>query len=202
MLSAWLVLLSGCALLQERQEHLSHQLERELRASQIRTEQLRAELARCGDQPQPQLDALYTDLLQIFRGSEVAVVRQPSGVVDVVIPGDLLFAHATVRVREEAAMPLDMLSVALGVHSSAQAQIIGHTDSVPLSGRLKATHTDNWGLSVARAAAVMRRLVEAYGVAPGRLTIAGRGEHEPVADNATAEGQAENRRVVVRLSAP
>lgn len=198
----WLALLGGCALITDRQEHLAHQLERELRASQIRTEQLRAELARCGAQPQQGLDALYTDLLQIFRGTEVAVVRLPSGAVDVTIPGDLLFAGATVRVREEAAMPLDLLSVALGVHTDAQVQIIGHTDNVPLSGRMRSAHTDNWGLSVDRAAAVMRQLVEDYGVDPARLTVAGRGEHEPIADNATTAGQGKNRRVVVRLSAP
>lgn len=117
------------------------------------------------------------------------------------IPGDLLFAPSTTRVRAEAAMPLDLLAVALGVHPEVLVQITGHTDDRSLGGALRTNYIDNWGLSSARAASVARELVETYAVSAERLTIAGRGEQEPVADNGTAEGQAQNRRVVVLLRA-
>jgi chemotaxis protein MotB len=75
-------------------------------------------------------------------------------------------------------------------------QIDGHTDSVPLSG---GPYTDNWGLSSARAAAVVRRFVD-DGFSPRRLTAGGHADNRPVATNATADGRARNRRVEILLS--
>jgi OOP family OmpA-OmpF porin len=67
-------------------------------------------------------------------------------------------------------------------------------------------HTDNTGsdaynqaLSVRRANAVLKYLVDA-GVPASRLSAQGFGESQPVADNDTAEGRAQNRRVVLRRS--
>jgi OOP family OmpA-OmpF porin len=63
-------------------------------------------------------------------------------------------------------------------------------------------HTDNVGddaynlqLSERRAAAVKAYLVGSLGVSGARLEVAGLGETRPVADNGTAEGQQQNRRV-------
>jgi outer membrane protein OmpA-like peptidoglycan-associated protein len=53
------------------------------------------------------------------------------------------------------------------------------------------------GLSKRRAQAVLEYL-ESKGVAPGRMTAVGYGESKPIADNATEEGRALNRRVVIR----
>jgi len=62
-------------------------------------------------------------------------------------------------------------------------------------------HTDNTGsaaanqtLSEARSQAVVEKLME-NGIARDRLTAAGKGQSAPVADNATDEGRAQNRRV-------
>jgi chemotaxis protein MotB len=52
----------------------------------------------------------------------------------------------------------------------------------------------NWELSAARAASVARLLIDT-GVDPHRLAISGRGEFQPEASNATAEGRNHNRRV-------
>jgi chemotaxis protein MotB len=54
----------------------------------------------------------------------------------------------------------------------------------------------NWELSAVRASSVVRLFVE-NGVRPSRLTAAGYGDQRPVADNATAEGRARNRRVAI-----
>ena len=52
---------------------------------------------------------------------------------------------------------------------------------------------------IARAGSVVRMLA-AQGVNPSRLAAVGYGEFQPVADNATAEGRARNRRVVLVVS--
>jgi OOP family OmpA-OmpF porin len=73
---------------------------------------------------------------------------------------------------------------------TATAVIEGHTDS-------QGADAYNQDLSVRRANAVMKYLVDA-GVPAARLTAQGFGETQPVADNATADGRALNRRVVMR----
>ena len=75
--------------------------------------------------------------------------------------------------------------------------IEGHTDNVPHSGRGR--FKDNYQLSAARAesvAEVLRPLLSD----PSRIRIEGRGEDDPVADNATPEGRAANRRVEILLT--
>jgi chemotaxis protein MotB len=70
-------------------------------------------------------------------------------------------------------------------------RVEGHTDSTPISNP---RFSSNWELSTARAANVLQKLVE-YGFPPERLSAAGYGGFQPVADNTTPEGRAQNRRV-------
>ncbi len=77
----------------------------------------------------------------------------------------------------------------------------GHTDNVPIGPALARIYPTNWELSAARAVTVTRFL-EQQGVEPGRLCAAAYGEHRPVADNATPEGKARNRRIAIILTPP
>lgn len=70
--------------------------------------------------------------------------------------------------------------------------IVGHTDYI-------ASNEYNMGLSKRRAEAVKAKLIE-LGLDPSRIAgIVPRGEEEPIADNATTEGRAKNRRVEFKL---
>lgn len=71
-------------------------------------------------------------------------------------------------------------------------QIEGHTDNTPIR---YSSFASNRELSAARAVRTMDMLVKRYGIDPSRILTAGWGEHRPVADNATAEGRARNRRI-------
>ena len=75
-------------------------------------------------------------------------------------------------------------------NSGLMVEVAGHTDSV-------GAESYNQSLSERRAKAVKSYLVE-RGIDADRLTVRGYGESEPVADNATKEGRAENRRVELR----
>lgn len=73
-----------------------------------------------------------------------------------------------------------------------EVTIVGHTDYI-------ASNTYNMGLSKRRAEAVKAKLIE-LGLDPSRIVgIVPRGEEEPIADNATTEGRAKNRRVEFKL---
>ena len=75
-------------------------------------------------------------------------------------------------------------------------RVVGHTDSVPMSGRGR--YKTNEELSSARAETVGGILTEYFDDA-SRITTEGVGAIDPIADNATAEGRAQNRRVEVMI---
>jgi outer membrane protein OmpA-like peptidoglycan-associated protein len=71
-------------------------------------------------------------------------------------------------------------------------KVIGHTDS-------QGTEAYNQALSERRASSVAAYLLQ-QGLAPSKLTSEGRGESQPLADNDTEEGRAENRRVELHIN--
>jgi outer membrane protein OmpA-like peptidoglycan-associated protein len=90
-------------------------------------------------------------------------------------------------IRPDAAVILDEAASLLSANPGTQVAVGGHTDS---SG----SDAYNQSLSERRAASV-RDYLASKGVDASRLSTAGFGESQPVADNATAEGRALNRRV-------
>ena len=73
-------------------------------------------------------------------------------------------------------------------------RIEGHTDDTPIH---TARFTSNWELSTARATEVVQFLIQQGGMSPDRLSAAGYGAFHPLADNASPDGRARNRRVDV-----
>lgn len=76
--------------------------------------------------------------------------------------------------------------------STYDLRVEGHTDNVPIHN---AAFESNWELSSARSTRIARMLLELRAVPPERLSAAGYGEYHPIANNATSEGRAQNRRV-------
>ena len=74
-------------------------------------------------------------------------------------------------------------------------RVEGHTDNIPVA--FSERFRSNWDLSSARSAAVANFLLDNSQLQPGRVTITGLADSEPIADNATAEGRARNRRIEV-----
>ena len=76
-------------------------------------------------------------------------------------------------------------------------RVDGHTDNIPLRGTGR--YRDNWDLSTARAASVVRFLID-QGVPAERLAAAGFGENQPIDPRATSEARARNRRIELKLT--
>ena len=79
--------------------------------------------------------------------------------------------------------------------------ISGHSDNVPLGAKLVDRYKDNWGLSMARALSTANFLSDQADIDADRMTVSGFGATQPIADNETAEGRQQNRRVEVSLVA-
>jgi outer membrane protein OmpA-like peptidoglycan-associated protein len=112
----------------------------------------------------------------------------------VVTLGDVLFTTGKADLRSGATGHLDKLAVFLKKYPDRSVAIEGHTDNVGSSD-------SNQGLSQRRADAV-RSYLSAQGVGATRLTSDGKGESAPVAENDSATGRQQNRRVEVIISNP
>jgi len=86
---------------------------------------------------------------------------------------------------------VEIAAATLNKYPELQVEVAGHTDS-------DGPGDTNFGLSERRARTVLDYLVM-YGVAEIRLTSTGYGESQPIADNATVDGRARNRRVELRI---
>jgi chemotaxis protein MotB len=87
----------------------------------------------------------------------------------------------------------------LAGHPQLKIHVIGHTDNVPIRPEARSRFASNWELSIARALAAVHFLTEKAGVDPRRVGAIGYGEYRPLADNATAEGRARNRRIAITI---
>ena len=106
--------------------------------------------------------------------------------------GNVLFDFDKSDLTPAAKAQLDTLMDKLRNADVVSIKVIGHTDS-------KGSDAYNQALSERRASSVAAYLLS-QGLAPNKLTSEGRGESEPVADNATDEGRAKNRRVELHIN--
>jgi chemotaxis protein MotB len=118
-------------------------------------------------------------------------IKVDKGVVYVDISDKLLFKSGSYDVTDHAKDVLGKVAKVLNAQPEIEFLVEGHTDTVAIKG---AGMADNWDLSVKRATTVVRILQNTYGLDPKRMTAAGRSSYIPLADNATAEGRAANRR--------
>ncbi|RME41060.1 MAG: hypothetical protein D6788_02035 [Planctomycetota bacterium] len=114
---------------------------------------------------------------------------------------DLLFPLGSDVVKESSRKALQEFAdiVKSAAAEDFETLVVGHTDNRPIvRPETKSKHPTNWHLSAHRAIAVAFQLAEA-GYPPERIGIMGCGEYRPVADNATEDGAAKNRRVEIYL---
>ena len=123
---------------------------------------------------------------------EVATPETPAEAVRVEL--DVKFDFDKAVVKEESQGDIKALADFMSQYPSTTTVVEGHTDSV-------GTDAYNQQLSERRANAVRDVLVNQYGVGGDRVNSVGYGESRPVADNATAEGRAINRRVEAEVEA-
>ena len=89
-----------------------------------------------------------------------------------------------------------LISVGNAVNNTGGlVRVEGHTDNIPVA--FSERFRSNWDLSSARSASVANFLLDNSQLQPGRVTITGLADSKPIADNSTAAGRAQNRRIEV-----
>ena len=93
------------------------------------------------------------------------------------------------EVKEQYLPEIESVARFMEQYPDRVVELEGHTDS-------RGTDAYNLGLSQRRAEAVMAELVGRFGISPSRVSAKGFGESQPVASNDSAQGRAQNRRVI------
>ncbi len=136
------------------------------------------------------MDRQEAELRKRLAGSGVRVVREGND-IRLVMPSDITFDVNRADIRPRFFHTLNAVATVLAGFPETDVMIAGHTDST-------GSDAYNQRLSERRAAAVMHYLV-AQGVDARRIDARGFGERMPVADNASEQGRALNRRVEIRI---
>jgi chemotaxis protein MotB len=136
-----------------------------------------------------------SDALVGFKSSELSVAIK-NGKVYVSLQENLLFPSGSAVVNPKGKEALGKLAAVLNLNPDITVDIEGHTDSIPIHAK----YVDNWDLSLARSASIVRILTTDYRVDPTRVIASGHSQYDPVQPNSTSEGRALNRRTDIILS--
>lgn len=172
---------------QAQLEHTNAQLEAE-RQARLEAERTVADAAEARERAQREAEARAREAAAALqRIDEVAVKEEARGTV-VTLSGQVLFASGQANLLPSAQRRLD--DVAQALRNSPNLLVIeGHTDS-------RGSERINDQLSYRRAQAV-RDYLASRGVSADRIRAVGLGESRPIAENASPEGRANNRRVEI-----
>ena len=126
-------------------------------------------------------------------------VETKDGKVYVSMESKLMFPSASWTVSKEGVQAIKELAKVLEANPDLNIMVEGHTDNDPYKGSTAVK--DNWDLSVMRATAIVKLLLQ-YGPAidPTRIEAAGHGPYMPKVDNDTKENKAQNRRTEIILT--
>lgn len=129
------------------------------------------------------------------QGSQVQVTEERPGELKLNVPGNVSFATGSSTIDPQLYPVLNRVATTLKQYPETTVTVVGHTDDV-------GNEAANLNLSRERAAAVVNYLSR-QGIGINRMRAEGRGEAQPIADNSTEAGRAQNRRVelIVRQDA-
>jgi len=141
---------------------------------------------------------VYKDLfgkLKALVDAGTIKVEFRKGRLVVKLASSILFDSGKTELKAEGQAALANLAAALKSLNDREFLVAGHTDNVPIkTNRFK----NNWDLSTARAVEVVQFLIT-QGMTSSNIGAAGYGENDPISDNGTEDGKAQNRRIEVIL---
>ena len=131
---------------------------------------------------------------QIDQG--LVAIEQREDSVFITVGSGGAFPSGTADLTDEARRILDRIALA-SMSPEGEITVTGHTDDVPISN---AQFRDNWDLAAGRAASVVQAIQQTGLIDGDRLSAVSKGEMAPVADNTTAAGREENRRIEIEIT--
>lgn len=159
------------------------------------SDQVDAGLAQTSSDPLKTITDDVRDAFGDLIKSDQMTVRGNELWVEIELNSALLFGSGDAMPSDVAFSIIEKVARILKPFANP-VHVEGFTDDLPIR---TAQYPTNWELSSARAASIVR-LLAMEGVNPARMASVGYGEFQPIASNATADGRARNRRVVLVIS--
>lgn len=138
-----------------------------------------------------------TSALTGFNNNGLTVFEK-DGKVYVSLEEQLLFKSGQWEVDPRGQQALKDLGNVLAQNPDINIMVEGHTDDVPMRGASQVK--DNWDLSVMRATAVTKVLLQNKNIDPVRIIAAGRSEYLPLDNEKTSDARKKNRRTEIILT--
>lgn len=175
--------------------------EASLQRRQMELEQAEARAKRALEAKERELDAVKGAVTKALVGfaDKGLKVETKDGKVYVSMENKLLFPSGSWTVSADGNQALKGLAKVLEDNSELNIIVEGHTDNDAYKG--SSSVKDNWDLSVMRATAIVKLLLQ-YGpkIAPSRIEASGHGEYAPKVPNTSAANKAVNRRTEIILT--
>jgi len=177
--------------------------EKKLNEAQERLTQQQArlqELQKALDDQKAAVSSLKNKLNTALRGfyDQGLTVYEKNGKVYVSLEEQLLFKTGSYSLDPKGQEAIRSLSEVLAANPEINILVEGHTDDVPLNGTGQIK--DNWDLSVMRATAVTKIILNNTKIQAQRITSSGRGEFVPLDPAKTPEARRKNRRTEIILT--
>ena len=172
-----------------------------LEADNARLTQEVADAQKAREEKVREVSSTYEQLVAKMKGEidkGQVTISELKGKLTVNMVEAILFDSGKAEVKQDGLVVLGKVIEILKTVNDKSIRIEGHTDNKPIVGPLTQRYPTNWELSAARAINVARYL-QKQGIEPGSLSAAAFGEFKSVADNATPEGRAKNRRIEIVL---
>ncbi|MEE9334960.1 MAG: OmpA family protein [Granulosicoccaceae bacterium] len=147
--------------------------------------------AAVGSYMDKQQAKLNQELAAESRNNEITVTRVDKETLKINVSSETSFDHNSAGIKPSFRNSLQKVGDVIAEYNSTAVHVIGHTDST-------GSDSYNQQLSEKRASAVSRHLSR-NGVDRTRMRMSGRGENQPVSDNASSAGRSDNRRVEIYL---
>jgi chemotaxis protein MotB len=137
--------------------------------------------------------------LSDLQDQQRVLIEEKDGLTQITLDGSATFGVANADLTRDGRETVERVWSVLQNYPDRRILIEGHADNRPIRSTYRNVFASNWELSSARALSVLHYVEGKYGTEPDRLAAVGYGEYAPVADNGTAEGRAQNRRVVITV---
>lgn len=165
-------------------------------AEKLSDQELQDEYEKRGEEQSEEMYDEVVEMTESYNIDEQIIIDYNAQYVELDLNGSLLFDSGDAQIKDDAKLFLQKIATILVKYRYCIIEIEGHTDNIPIS---TSKYENNRELSAERARNVYEYLIKQENFIDSNMKIAGYGESKPVASNATEEGRARNRRVVIKI---
>ncbi len=192
---AALVALAGCSC-KEYEDQITA-LDQQIADLQGQIGEREATLAECND-----ISNELRDKLKDAKSENATLVTQMNETVIITLDQSVTYSSSQYIVLDTMVSTLQAIADVIGQHPDWEVYVEGYTDDTKILEEFQDRIPSNWELGALRSGAITRYLTNQLNLDPKRFAVVSYGPYRPVADNDTADGRAQNRRVRIVLHKP